>query len=179
MRFSGKWVLGAFIVGTLIGAVFWNYWLPRQVCITGSTESVLSPGARAPVSAFLLSAQKSLDVEMYEFTTASGLIDVLEAAKLKGVSIRVILEPTVDQNLATAQKLRAAGIEVRWASGFSLTHAKMTIADNQSILIGSTNWSKSALDTNRETSIVIHDPDVTATYVQAFASDWAQARVAS
>jgi phosphatidylserine/phosphatidylglycerophosphate/cardiolipin synthase-like enzyme len=51
-------------------------------------------------------------------------------------------------------------------------HNKLVILDGRSVLIGSQNWSDTAITKNREASLLIDFPEVAAHFGEIFASDW-------
>ncbi|MBI5177608.1 hypothetical protein HY995_06010 [Candidatus Micrarchaeota archaeon] len=56
----------------------------------------------------------------------------------------------MDSNIATAEFLNSKGVQVRWASlSYTNTHVKTMVADGKRVLVGSINWSRQALSTNR------------------------------
>jgi phosphatidylserine/phosphatidylglycerophosphate/cardiolipin synthase-like enzyme len=99
----------------------------------------------------------------------------LISAKKRGVDVKVILEKDVmsDENKVTFERLRSAGIDIRWASEtFKLTHSKFMIIDKKTVLVGSHNWSRSALNFNREASVIISNSPVVSEFLDVFDSDW-------
>lgn len=144
-------------------------------CVNGSIQSIVSPGSAETLVAALNGAQKTVDVQMYVFT-AGELKQALADAVKRGATVRVILEPRVDSNLATAQELRAAGVQVRWASTeFANTHSKLAIIDGEHVLVGSINWSKHALYQNREAEVLVSDARIAQEFEAVFQEDWLKA----
>lgn len=144
-------------------------------CASGAIKAITSPGSANDLLSALYSAKKTIDVEMYAFT-ASELKKALADAVKRGVKVRVILEPRIDANLATAEELRAAAAEVRWAStSFANTHSKLAIIDEEKVLVGSINWSKHALYENREAELLVEDEKTARDFTQVFEEDWSKA----
>ncbi len=171
-----------FLLGALIVFSYYSFFpqAQKQVCLngSGSVEAVFSPNSEDEIINFLRSARTSIDVEMYIFTHPK-LADELIAARARGVVVRIILEPRVDSpnpNLQMMERLRDAGIEARWASlEFSRTHSKLAIVDGKKVLVGSINWGRSALNTNREAAVIIEDEDVAREFANIFEDDWKKA----
>jgi phosphatidylserine/phosphatidylglycerophosphate/cardiolipin synthase-like enzyme len=46
------------------------------------------------------------------------------------------------------------------------------IIDNHTVVIGSQNWSTEGVDTNRDASVVITNPDMVPYWEAIFLSDW-------
>jgi phosphatidylserine/phosphatidylglycerophosphate/cardiolipin synthase-like enzyme len=171
-------VLGAAAAYALIGAGVGASKLSTcPHCVDGSIGTVFSPNAGEEILGLIRSANESIDVEMYLFSYRP-LADELVKASERGVKVRVILEPrlTDSPNLETMKYLREKGITARWASlTYKLTHAKAMIIDKKKVLVGSTNWSASALGKNREYSVTIEDNNVVDEFVRAFEGDWEKA----
>jgi phosphatidylserine/phosphatidylglycerophosphate/cardiolipin synthase-like enzyme len=134
---------------------------------------VMSPGAKEDVITFIRSAKESIDVEMYVFTSEDMVRELSDAVK-RGVRVRVIMEPRVEDSRKQKifDELSALGIEARWASfAYKLTHAKYIIVDGKKAIVGSINWSESALNLNREAAVEV-DGEKVQELATAFEEDW-------
>jgi len=148
-------------------------------CLSGSAYAVFSPDAGDALLPVLYSAQETLDVELYQFSNPD-FKDALVSAAARGVRVRVILEPRVDSNYETAQFLAERGVKVRWATlDYTNTHSKYAVVDNAIVIVGSANWSKQAMNSNREADVVITDERIAAEFTDAFETDWNAGSVAS
>ncbi|NUN11780.1 hypothetical protein HUU53_03995 [Candidatus Micrarchaeota archaeon] len=135
-------------------------------------EPVFSPGSEAQLKAFLYSAKERVDVELYQFSNQE-LKQVLSDLVESGVKVRVILEPRVESNEETARFLRNSGVEVKWASqSFTNTHSKTAVVDGNKVLVGSINWSVRALNSNRESAVIIECSSVAGEFEEVFEADW-------
>jgi cardiolipin synthase A/B len=150
----------------------------QEECLQGSIQTVFSPGADDEILSLIRGAKESIDVEMYLFSY-DPLADELILAKKRGVEVRVILEPRLsgsNDNLDTVKTLRDSGVDARWATlEYKLTHTKAMIIDKKKVLVGSTNWSSSALKKNREYSVLIEDERIVMEFFQNFEKDWEKA----
>ncbi len=155
---------------------FVDAWLSPVSLDSAFVQPVFSPGQSEPALLQLIgSAQNSLDVMLYQFSY-TPLQDALVAAQRRGVAVRLILDPKLKSNLFTAENLARFGIQVRWANrAFASTHAKFLIADGQSVFVGSTNWSRHAMQLNREAAVVIQNPKIAGSFESIFESDWSLA----
>ena len=134
---------------------------------------VFSPDAQDDVISFIDSSQKTIDIEMYVFTSEDIIVKLSDAMK-RGVKVRVILEPRIDdaRQKKTFALLQELGANVRWASmSYKLTHSKFVIVDGKKALVGSINFSKSALNDNRETAVEVESEKVSE-LVSVFEVDW-------
>jgi len=139
-------------------------------------EMVFSPDAQAEVISFIRSAERTVDIEMYVFTS-DDIIRELGDAKKRGVQVRVIMEPRVEDSRKQKvfDTLSALGCEMRWASfEYKLTHSKFVIIDGKRALVGSINFSKSALTQNREAAVSVEGEKV-GEIVAVFEEDWEKA----
>ena len=137
---------------------------------------IFSPNAQPGVISFINSAQKTIDIEMYEFSS-DAVMQALSDAHARGVTIRVILEPRLDdpRQKKVFSELNALGIETRWATmEYKLTHAKFVIVDGKKALLGSINFSMSALNNNREADVTV-EGDKVSEIISVFEEDWAKA----
>ena len=108
---------------------------------------------------------------MYVFTSDS-LKNALIDAKNRGVDIRIILEQEIESNENCFYYLVSNGIDVKWAPReFSRTHSKFMIIDKKIVFVGSTNFSYSALNTNREAAILTSCS--VQNFISIFEQDWA------
>ncbi len=122
------------------------------------------------------SAKKSVTLVMYLVALPSleknshvlTLLEALVAAKNSGVEVEVVLDSNIDyqarggassgpyeKNASAAGYLLKNGIRVFWDNAASYLHAKVLVVDAESVLLGSSNWSASAFDTNFETDILV------------------------
>jgi phosphatidylserine/phosphatidylglycerophosphate/cardiolipin synthase-like enzyme len=151
--------------------------LPVPACPDCNAKAtlVISPGAEADVVSLIRSAEKSIDIEMYVFTSDDIVRELSEAVK-RGVRVRVLMEPRVEDSRKAriVAELEALGVEVGWASfSYKLTHSKFIIVDGKRALVGSINFSESALTQNREAAVDLEGPMV-AELVSVFEEDWAR-----
>ncbi len=141
-----------------------------------SVQAVFSPDGSEPALLNLIrSAQGRVDVMLYQFSY-TPLQDALMEAQARGVQVRLILDPKIDDNLYTAEKLVRAGVSVRFATrDFTSTHAKFLVADGGSVFVGSTNWSRHAMLLNREAAVVIQNAIIAGEFQTVFEHDWSLA----
>ena len=155
--------------------------LPPLACAgcNAKVAFIFSPHAQGDVIAFIHSAQKTVDIEMYTFTSDDVIREIGEAEK-RGVKVRIIMEPRVEDSRKQGvfDTLSALGAEVRWASlGYKLTHSKFVIVDGKKALLGSINFSKSALNDNREADVTLESGKVQE-LIAVFEEDWQKASTA-
>lgn len=160
-------VLG-FILGILL------FYSSASVFFSTQISSVFSPGAEEEVIDLINSAESSVYIQMYVFSSDDIIYSLINAKK-RGVDVRIILEKRVldDKNVLTYNRLKDAGIEVIWASEtFKLTHSKFMIIDKKLVFVGSHNFSNSALNFNREASVIVKNQEVVNDFLEVFEADW-------
>jgi len=163
------------LVAGLIAYIALNLAPPCAGC-NAKVEFVFSPQSEEDVIALIRSAQKTIDIEVYTFTS-NDIIRELGEAEKRGVQVRVIMEPRVEEPRKdrTSALLQELGAEMRWASlEYKLTHSKFIIVDDKKALVGSINLSDSALNYNRETAVLLEGEKVKE-LVAVFKEDWAKA----
>ncbi|MFH1021979.1 MAG: phospholipase D-like domain-containing protein [Planctomycetota bacterium] len=97
----------------------------------------------------------------------SALLDDLIGAGKRGVAVTVILDRTPERgesedgkNRSAHDRLRAAGVPVFYDSPDRTTHSKVIVVDEEAVVIGSANWTYSALKRNHEASVLIRSRDL-------------------
>lgn len=151
------------------------------------TLHAMPEATAAPLIDAIRRAETSIDLSIYLFTSKS-VTDALKEAAARGVRVRVMLEPEVvgqkDANVAKAEELRAAGIEVKdtppeFSEGNRVDHAKFMLIDNKELLFGTGNIVKSGLGesskpkfNNRDFWVTDKRSESVAEAVQLFNADW-------
>jgi len=97
-----------------------------------------------------------------------GLITALGDARKRGVLVQVVLDAGTDRvtgerdskNDEAAQRLATLGITVTWDDPKRTGHAKVVVIDGHLVVLGSHNWTRAALSTNREYALACDDPQL-------------------
>lgn len=106
------------------------------------------------------------------------LIDDLADAHKRGIRVTVIFEKniafwakgakgrTVEKKSRKAYELlKEKGVPVFYDSIKSVTHSKILVIDNYITILGSTNWTYSALNKNHEASVLIKSKSVAESFL--------------
>jgi phosphatidylserine/phosphatidylglycerophosphate/cardiolipin synthase-like enzyme len=134
---------------------------------------VVSPtNARESLQSLIEGAQTSVDVYA-EVLRDPDLLQALEAAAQRGVTVRVIISPSASFDSERAS-LADAGVQVRLLRSLYV-HAKMIMVDGRRAFVGSQNISTTSLDQNRELGIIVSDPVSLARLSRVFDIDFAAA----
>jgi phosphatidylserine/phosphatidylglycerophosphate/cardiolipin synthase-like enzyme len=160
-----------------IEQVFDADWTNNGAPATGPTglNLVWSPGAASAIVSLIDSAEHSLLVENEEMDD-SDVTSALEAAARRGVDVEVVM--TYSSSWTDAfDELTGAGVHVRtYSPEASLyIHAKVVVADERTLSLGSQNFSTSSLDYNRELGLITTDASLVTSVYRTVASDFAEA----
>jgi len=106
----------------------------------------------------------------------TGLCDALAEAAARGVDVRVVLDYGRDWETQEIEPkheipmryLRERGVPVLIDELERTTHSKILLIDARQLVLGSHNWTRSALVRNRETSLLLHDPALVERLEQHF-----------
>jgi phosphatidylserine/phosphatidylglycerophosphate/cardiolipin synthase-like enzyme len=143
-----------------------------ETCKEGEVLAIFSPENSDEILALLNGAKREIKLEVYEFSYRT-LADALIEARSRGVSVQVVLEPSVSANTKTSEYLLNGGVSVAWASKkFHNTHSKFAVIDDGIVLVGSTNWSQNAMLYNREASVIVYSNDVAKSFERIFDADF-------
>ncbi len=121
-------------------------------------------------------AKKSISIKMFVFSDAS-LLDAVIAAKLRGVHVKVMLNPArrdgEEENEDTRTKLETVGIEVRDSNPcFIITHEKSMVVDEKLAFVKSLNWETKNLTDTRDYAIITSHPKEVHEIMLCFEADW-------
>jgi cardiolipin synthase len=135
-------------------------------------ELIISPGAEGKFISLINSANDSIYIENYYFTDMNIALALL-SAKNRGVRVHVLIE-----NNEGAKEmydfLKENGIEAKIDKRDITVHAKFIVIDKKIIVIGSHNLTKSAMERNREISILVENGELARKLIDIFESDYAQ-----
>jgi cardiolipin synthase len=94
---------------------------------------------------------------------ARELLEALKDAAYRGVDVKILLNRYQPQKKVTklndlaAKYLFVAGIEARFLPNNRCCHAKFIVVDKRTLLLGSHNWTRKALERNFELSLFLDD----------------------
>lgn len=138
------------------------------------------------VKAVIDSAHESIYMSMFvvalqpshKDSVVYKLCDALIDAKERGVDVKVILDQNIDyydeekqiegKNALAYQYLTKTGIEVYYDNKYKYTHSKAIVIDEKIVIIGSTNWSYSAIEKNNESSVLIESQELAKSLIEEF-----------
>jgi len=157
---------------------------------------VIAPDTSSTITGLLNSAQYSIEIEQAYITNESKtrlnpyLATAINASR-RGVHVRVLLdsywystEDTDDNDEMVALINRIAAnehlpLEARCldleASGLEKIHNKGVIVDDRAVLVSSINWNTNSPGFNRETGVIVEQPEVVRYFRTVFDTDWSPA----
>jgi phosphatidylserine/phosphatidylglycerophosphate/cardiolipin synthase-like enzyme len=118
------------------------------------------------------------NVEFLAFSfTSDPLGDALVRADQDGVHVRGVMdeEQATSNTGSELPTFRSAGLEVRLDGNTGQMHEKVLIIDEEIVVLGSYNFSRSANENNDENLLVIHNPAVARQFLEEFARIYAAA----
>ncbi len=135
-----------------------------------------APGSeiRTMLEGALARARSRVLAEVYTLTDPEVIRELVQARR-RGDVVRVLLDPNQAYNLHGYALLSAGGVGVRWypIPRDALLHAKIGLFDD-TLVLGSANWTWSGLDVNHELDVETADPSTVAQYGARFNSDWSR-----
>ena len=119
-------------------------------------------------------AETSIEFMMYlvsdtiaEFGKPGELLLSISDAYSQGVDVRVLLHNIGDiTNEKAVSFFKNRGIPVKIADKYS--HTKLLVIDEESVLLGSHNWTSAAFASNYEASVLIRDEATASLYRDYF-----------
>ncbi|HLN24290.1 MAG TPA: phospholipase D family protein [Patescibacteria group bacterium] len=130
----------------------------EQVCFT--------PGGDCTdvVVATIGGAKRQVLVQAYGFSSVP-IVKALVEAHARGVDVRAILDKSQrSEKNSGADYLANSGAPVQIDTIHGIAHNKVMVIDEESVITGSFNFTKSAQDKNAENLIVLRDPDLARIY---------------
>ncbi|MGB9816311.1 MAG: phospholipase D-like domain-containing protein [Desulfurococcaceae archaeon] len=131
-------------------------------------------------------ANKSVYVVMYVVKydprevddPVNTILEKLVELRGKGLDIKIVVDDeTYESYQDTIEYLKYNNVPVKLdESGSRTTHAKIVIIDGEVVLIGSHNWTESALSNNHETTLMVYSKDLAKQVVDYFYRIWSNGR---
>ena len=182
--------LGAIVGGLLVSQLpHTGKTTPAQVssfpldveAVTAPSNRVIGPwfsprgGCQEEIVRAISEASNSIAVLAYEFTS-EPIIQALVDAKKRGVKVRIVM----DEKAATGpgdrrEILKTAKIPVRLDGEHKIQHNKVIVIDENVVLTGSYNFSKSAEYSNAENLVRLEGKSIAEAYLEDFEAHWKHA----
>ena len=144
-----------------------------------SIEVAFSPeaGAEALVVKVLASAQQTIRLAGYSFTSPAVVKGLLDA-KRRGVDVKVLLDDKGNRGAASLLAIKMiteANISLRVISTYAIHHDKYIVVDGRHTETGSFNYSQAAARANSENVLLLWNNEaVSQRYLVHWESRWTQ-----
>lgn len=132
------------------------------------------PSYKTEVLAAIKSAKHSIRAANYIIRPGRDSVDeilvALEKAQKRGVNVEIIVDDSrkyqssarEDKNDEGISRAAELGLKISMDTKSRILHTKCIIIDGNTAIVGSHNWTHSALGDNHESSILTHDPQIIA-----------------
>jgi phosphatidylserine/phosphatidylglycerophosphate/cardiolipin synthase-like enzyme len=124
------------------------------------------------------SAQSRIRFMAFTFTSEE-IADALLARARAGVVVQGVIEDrNAEGDYSQYDRLRREIHDILPDGNPYIMHHKVIIIDDETVILGSYNFTASAEESNDENVLIIHDPEVAALFVQEFGRVYETARTA-
>lgn len=122
------------------------------------------------------SAQESVEFLAYSFTS-DALGDAVIRAQQSGLHVRGVMdeEQAASNTGSELPAFRSAELDVRLDGNAGQMHDKVLVIDDDVVVLGSYNFSRSANEANDENLLVIHNSEIARLFAEEFARIYAEA----
>lgn len=148
--------------------------LPATSFGQSTIERAFSPhqGATELVVNTIGEAHRSISMAAYSFTSrpiAEALVDACN----RGVDVRVVLDKSQRTNALLSRLFDGSCVHTRINYRYAIMHDKFIIVDDDTVELGSFNYTKAAENNNAENVLVLHDvPTVAHDYGTQWIKLW-------
>lgn len=137
-------------------------------------EAAFSPGetCRQRITGLLKSARECVDICVFTITD-DEISRCIQETHGRGVTIRIISDDDKSGDLGSdILKLQRRGLDVAVDQSPAHMHHKFAIFDEQTLLTGSYNWTRSAARENQENVVVTNAPPLVRAFRDEFERLW-------
>ncbi|MGB9636096.1 MAG: phospholipase D-like domain-containing protein [Thermoplasmata archaeon] len=179
-------MLLCFVLGFMVAQYVASITKPSETQLPENYTAIVMNDRQYYQAAFnlLQNANKSIHMTMYvifwyeDNNEVKNLVNILVAKARAGLDVKVLLDTDpsnqmiTSNNTLTADYLRNNGVQVRFDAPSVTTHTKLIIIDSKVVIVGSTNWSYSAINKNHEANLSITDEQLAQKYEEYFDALW-------
>ncbi|MBG87265.1 MAG: endonuclease [Verrucomicrobiales bacterium] len=148
--------------------------IPNKETRQTVSKVFFSPGDRClkAINSLIGMARQKVDICVFTITD-NRITDAIKRADRHGIRIRVITDNDKSHDAGSdIQELRRSGIPVRMDPTPDHMHHKFAVVDNNTVITGSYNWTRSAATRNFENLLVTDEPKIVKAYVKEFTHLW-------
>ncbi|WP_309384829.1 phospholipase D-like domain-containing protein [Cerasicoccus frondis] len=145
---------------------------PQQI----KSSAYFSPGSDClnAILGSLRSARRTLDICVFTITD-DRIVEAILEARERRVAIRIITDNDKAHDAGSdVRRLDRFGVAVRVDLTPDHMHHKFAIVDDERLLTGSYNWTRSAASHNQENLLITNDGDAVEAYEAEFAKLWVE-----
>ena len=127
-------------------------------------------GLDEKLTAFINTAQTSVDVAIYQLDLSNVTQAVLDAKK-RGATVRVVTDIDIyndPKENPSFKQLEKVGIKVVGGNSYAIMHNKFVVVDRAAVWTGSWNFTESETYRNNNNAIVIRSPELALNYIATF-----------
>ena len=155
-------------------------WLEDVIKLLYSNEmrvkanSYFSPGKDGlnRICQFISDTETRIDICVFTITD-DRISQKIEEALRKGIHIRIISDNTKSEDRGSdLDRLKGTGIECRFDKTSAHMHHKFAISDNDLLLNGSYNWTRSASTENNENILISNNAKLVSSFQNEFNRLW-------
>jgi len=143
-----------------------NYFCPED-CDSEPSSSLGKGDAPKKVIDTLREAKESIYFMTFSFTL-DDIGDLLVEKHEDGLEVEGVFEKRQQSQYSEYEKLKEAGLDVRFDGNSATMHHKVFIIDESTVITGSWNPSKSGTTRNDENILIIHRPEIAEKFLQEF-----------
>jgi len=126
---------------------------------------------------FLQTAQKSLDIAIFDITHEKIVHEILVAKVSRKIPVRVVVDTRQSKGQhSLVSLLIKGGANVRFGKQRGVMHNKFTILDGKMLQTGSFNYTNAAATKNNENQIYLSNPAIIEQYQKRFEELWQNGR---
>ena len=120
-------------------------------------------------------ASRSIRFMIFTFSQSSQIDDAILAKLGQDISVCGIFDKIqAKQQWTPDNNLLQNGAKIRWDSMPGKLHHKLLILDDETVVLGSLNFTKPANEENDENIVIIKDPGIASYVTEEFKRIWAQ-----
>ena len=190
MKLNKRTYKKVFIAGILLTNLILLIFPCRVLSYQAGVEDISSEKYFPAVKKALSEAKESIYMVMFvarlaphdKSSSVYQLMDELVKAHNRGVKVTLILDQNIDfvnksgaddweiedKNAWSFKMAKDAGIDVFYDSPKKYTHSKSIVIDSETVILGSSNWTESALHKNTETNVLIRSKGLAKEFLEEF-----------
>ena len=141
---------------------------PHATSLPSAVTVCFTPGGNCTsvIVRALSDAKRTILVQAYAFTSAP-IAKALLDAHTRGVQVQVILDASNrTDKYSAADFLANQGVPTLIDAAHAISHNKVMIIDDETVITGSFNFTKAAQEKNAENVLIIRDKALAAQYTQ-------------